>query len=92
MGPLDAFIHLLSFFAPALAVGGLVALSSRPWQSGQSQTSSLWRQFAMNSIVGGLVLVAGLVYWGADGKMATYAALAVSIATCQWVSGRAWRP
>jgi hypothetical protein len=37
------------------------------------------------------VLVAGLAWWGVDGKMATYAALVVVIATSQWLFGRARR-
>jgi hypothetical protein len=36
-------------------------------------------------------LLAGLWYFGVDGKMATYAALVVAIAGCQWLSGRAWK-
>ena len=36
-------------------------------------------------------LAAGLWYFGVDGKMATYAALVVAIASCQWLSGRAWK-
>jgi hypothetical protein len=38
-----------------------------------------------------VVLAAGLWWFGHDGKMATYAALAVAVATSQWLAGRAWR-
>jgi hypothetical protein len=38
-----------------------------------------------------LVLGAGLWYFGVDGKMATYAGLAVAVASTQWVLCRAWR-
>ncbi len=91
MGVLDTFIHLLSFLAPALAVAGLVALAA-PLLSRQSKIGSWWAQTAINSVAGGLVLVAGLWYWGVDGKMATYSALALAVATCQWACGRSWRP
>ena len=37
------------------------------------------------------VLAAGLVLWGRDGKMLTYAALVVACATCQWVLVRGWK-
>jgi hypothetical protein len=30
-------------------------------------------------------------WWGVDGKMATYAALVLVIATCQWLFSGAWR-
>jgi len=91
MGPLDAFLHLLSFLAPALAVAALVALAGRFMLPRQSPSRSWWSQAAINSVVGALVLVAGLWYFGVDGKMATYAALVVAIASCQWVCGHAWR-
>ena len=38
-----------------------------------------------------LVLVAGLVFFGHDGKMLTYAAMVVVAATCQWVLLGAWK-
>jgi hypothetical protein len=88
MGPLDTLFHLLSFVAPALAVAVLVALAARfilptglAW----------WLHVAINSIAGVATLVAGLWYFGVDGKMATYAALVVAITGCQWLSGRAWK-
>jgi hypothetical protein len=52
---------------------------------------SWWLHVAINSIAGVAVLVAGLWYFGVDGKMATYAALVVAIAGCQWLSSRAWK-
>lgn len=90
MAPLDLFLHLIGFAAPAVAVGILVALGARlvvpapavrPW----------WAQAAINSGAGLLVLAVGLWYWGVDGKMATYAALVLAIAASQWVGGRTWR-
>jgi len=38
-----------------------------------------------------MVLVAGLVLFGNDGKMATYAALVLAAATCQWILGKNWK-
>ena len=91
MGPLDAFIHLLSFMAPAFAVALLVALASRLLVPMQPGARSWWVQAAINTIVGVMVLGAGLWFYGVDGKMATYAALTVAIATCQWLCARAWK-
>jgi hypothetical protein len=38
-----------------------------------------------------LVLLAGLWFFGRDGKMLTYAALVVASATVQWVMLGLWR-
>jgi small basic protein len=91
MGPLDLFLHLLSFMAPAVAVAVLVALAARLVMPRQSASRS-WRAHAVvNSAIGVLVLAAGLWHFGVDGKMATYAALVVAVASCQWFCNRAWR-
>ena len=91
MGPLDTLIHLLSFAAPALAVAVLVALAARVILPRQPQALPGGCSVAINSIAGVAVLVAGLWYFGVDGKMATYAALVVAIAGSQWLSSRAWK-
>lgn len=91
MGPLDTLNHLLNFFAPAAAMAVLVALGSRilRWKSGSNHAA--WAQFAIQLGVGSAVLLAGLVVLGRDGKMATYAALVVACATCQWCLGKSWK-
>jgi hypothetical protein len=91
MGPLDLLMHLLSFLFPAFAVGLAVALAGPLLVARQSGLRRWWAQAAINSVAGALVLVAGLAWWGVDGKMATYAALVVVIATSQWLFGRARR-
>ena len=91
MGPLDTFFHLLSFVAPALAVAFLVALAGRLLLPHGLSPLSWWLRAAINCIAGVLVLAAGLWYFGVDGKMMTYAALVLVIATAQWLSGRAWK-
>lgn len=90
MGPSDVFFHLIGFAAPAVAVAVLVALGARMVLPGPATTRPLWLQTAMNSTVGVLVLAAGLWHFGVDGKMATYAALVIAVASCQWVSSRGW--
>ena len=52
---------------------------------------SVWLRWAILFAVGVAVLAAGLVLWGRDGKMLTYAALVVACATCQWVLVRGWK-
>lgn len=92
MSPLDLAKHLLSFAAPAFAVALLLALGARlvlPKAKGGG--GSWWTSLAINFVAGVGVLVAGLWVFGRDGKMATYAALVVVMATLQWIMGRGWR-
>jgi hypothetical protein len=91
MGPLDTLFHLLSFAAPALATGFGVALAARLFFAQQLAGRSLWGFVAINSIAGLIALLGGLLYFGVDGKMFTYAALVVCAATSQWLAGRAWK-
>ena len=91
MTPLDLFYHLLSFLAPAAAVAAGVALVSPLLTPKHAPNGAWWSQVAINFVAGAVVLAGGLWRWGADGKMATYAALVVVIATLQWVCGRSWR-
>jgi hypothetical protein len=83
--------HLLSFIAPALVVAVLVALAARLVLPPTARPRSWWLAVALNTLAGTLVLAAGLWFFGRDGKMATYAALVVAVATMQWLGGRAWR-
>lgn len=91
MGPLDIATHLLSFAAPALAVALVVTLAARLVLPRSGAPRRWWLPFAVNLGVGVAVLGAGLWWYGRDGKMLTYAALVVAVATAQWVMGRAWR-
>jgi hypothetical protein len=91
MGPLDLFFHVGAFVAPALAVAALVAAAARILMPRHPDGRSWWANTAINTIVGVVVSAAGLWYFGVDGKMATYAALVVAVASAQWASGRAWR-
>lgn len=87
MGLFDALNHLFNFLLPALAVAVLLALllqlpffkrlvtrPAKPW----------YRPVARNTLVGGVVLTAGLLWFGNDGKMATYLVLIASVALSQW--------
>lgn len=90
MGPSDLFFHLIGFAAPGVAVAVLVALVARVFLPGRASARPLWLQSAINSIAGVLVLAAGLWHFGVDGKMATYAALVIAVASCQWFTSRGW--
>jgi len=87
MGPLDAVWHLLNFFAPAVGLGALCAAGAKlVWRRDLAGAS--WSRLALWS--GGasaLVLVAGLVIFGRDGRMATYGGLVVASAAALWWAG-----
>ena len=91
MGPLDIANHLLNFVAPAAAVALVLVLSSRLVGSRSASAMSVWLRGAILFAVGVAVLAAGLVLWGRDGKMATYAALVLACATSHGLGQRIWR-
>ena len=86
MDLLDAVWHLLNFIAPAVAVALLAAsLAKLLWRGELAAVS--WRSLVLwASLAGLLTLIAGLVLFGRDGKMATYGGLvAASAVTLWWV-------
>jgi hypothetical protein len=91
MGPLQTAIHLLSFLAPAFFMALGLALIA-PWLLPAGRRGrALWWSLGLNFMAGATVLMAGLWYFGHDGKMATYAALVLVMASVQWLVGRGWR-
>ncbi|OYT89596.1 MAG: hypothetical protein CFE46_04125 [Burkholderiales bacterium PBB6] len=87
MGPLDVLWHLLNFFAPAVGVAVLAAsLSKLVWRRGLRTVP--WRTLVVwASAAGAVVLVAGLVLFGRDGRMLTYLALVGATALALWWKG-----
>ena len=93
MGPYEQVIHLLGFIAPAFALAVLCAVAARfvgrgwlpkaPW--------GLLTQSLVSGASGTAVLLAGLWFFGVDGKMATYGALVLMCASVQWLMCRGWR-
>jgi hypothetical protein len=87
--------HLLNFIAPAACVALLLVLLSRLsfglFKSKQPLAQAWWAQAAIIFIVGVATLTAGLMVFGRDGKMMTYAALVLGAAVCQWILIRGWR-
>ena len=74
MGVLDIVNHLLNFLAPAVAVAVLTVVFSRIFMKKMAGVPVFWMQFAINIVASACVLLAGLWFFGRDGKMATYAA------------------
>jgi hypothetical protein len=85
--PTDAFWHFADFFAPAIVVGGLSALVSRWVWRRDLGDRSLWRLWAAASGAGAVALLAGLIVFQRDGKMATYAGMVLACALALWWAG-----
>ena len=87
--------HLLNFVAPAAGVALIFVLLSRVFRrflaSKQPLAQSIYARTATLFVVNLLVLTAGLIVFGNDGKMLTYAAMVGASALCQWVMWRGWR-
>ncbi len=78
--------HLLAFAAPALGVALVLCLGL--WLR-RSARLGRGAQFALLAGGGVLVLLAGLIAFGRDGRMATYAALVlVQGSLAWWLRGR----
>jgi hypothetical protein len=78
--------HLLGFLFPALAVGGVLWLALRTRRPARLGAGT---QAWMLAGAGVAVLVAGLLVFGRDGKMLTYAALVlVQGSVAWWLRGR----
>ena len=91
MNALAVADHLLSFLAPAFVVALLVLLLGR-WLLPRAGARPGWRaSLAINFVAGAAALAAGLWYFGRDGKMATYAAMVLAVATAEWLAARGWR-
>ena len=91
MPPLTLIDHLLNFVAPAFFVALTLAILTRWMFRRSAGAPGFWAQIAVNFIAGAAVLAAGLMYFGRDGKMSTYAALVVVCGTVQWFVAGGYR-
>ena len=96
--PMTAYLltdHILNFLVPAACAALLLVLLSRVFSRFLAPkvplAQSIYAQAAILLIVNALVLIIGLVVFGNDGKMLTYAAMVTCSALCQWVMWRGWR-
>jgi hypothetical protein len=87
MGPLDAVWHALNFFAPALGVAMLASAAAKLLWRRELAAVAWYRLALWPTLAGMLVLVAGLVAFGRDGKIVTYGALVVATALALWWAG-----
>lgn len=80
----NLLLHVLAFCAPAVALALLLTAFSA-LAGGRRCTVSLFvTDCALLALAGLAVLVAGLMLFGRDGKMATYAVLVVVTGLVQW--------
>lgn len=91
MSLLGLIDHLLNFLLPALVVGALVALLAPLLMQKVRPQRSWFKQALLNALVGAVALTGGLVFFGHDGKMATYAAMVLACASTQWLAAKGWR-
>jgi hypothetical protein len=87
VGPLDALWHLLNLIAPAVGTAAIAsALAKLLWR--RDLRGASWpRLFGCSATAGIAALLAGLVVFGADGRMVTYAAMSVACALALWAAG-----
>jgi hypothetical protein len=86
------FFHFVSLFAPAWVVAtiltpGVLRLRGvNGWRQGRRRALRVW---GVLGAIGSLVLLAGLLYFGRDGKMATYAVLVLAMGSAAaWLRRR----
>jgi hypothetical protein len=87
MGPVDAFWHLSNLFGPALGMALLApGLAKLLWR--RELKAARWPSLVVWTFGAcALVLLAGLLLTGRDGRMATYAALVLVSAGVLWWRG-----
>lgn len=87
MGPLAFLNHLVNLFVPALALAAAAAALARlVWRS-ELGASRWWRLAWPAALLNALVTLAGLAWFGVDGKMATYGAMVAATALTLWWRG-----
>ena len=92
MGFIGLLNHLLNFAWPALALAVVMPLVLHRTRLGRTATTGLIGQMGVLALVNLLVLLAGLLWFGRDGRMATYLTMAVACASTTWLLLKAWRP
>lgn len=83
MTPLAFLGHIAGFIAPALFMALVLWTAPRFRRSGRAAQGAGLEAF-MLVVAGVVVLLAGLVFFGRDGKMASYATLVFVQGTLAW--------
>jgi hypothetical protein len=91
MGFIDFLNHVLNFLAPAAWLAIVMTWAPRVFKKNRVTSPSLRAIVAINFIVSLAALLLGLVFFGRDGKMASYSGMVLMCATSQWLMLRAWK-
>lgn len=87
LDPLQLLWHIGGFFAPAVGTGVVAAVLAKVlWR--RELRSVAWRRLAGVAVAAcAVVLVAGLVLTGRDGRVVTYALMAAACGLALWWVG-----
>jgi len=91
MGFFALLNHAINFVAPAAWLALLMPLLSRIFMKKRPVAHTFAAQVAIHFAVGVVTLLIGLALFGRDGKMFTYLAVVLLMATSQWVMLKGWR-
>lgn len=84
MDAADAFWHLTNYLAPPVVMGAFAAvLAKLLWRREIGRGSAL-RLWGWASAASAVASIGGLVVFGQDGRMATYAAMVLACALALW--------
>ncbi len=87
MSPLDALSHLLGLFLPAWMTGALAAGATKLLWRADLRGVRWWRLTLWSGLAGSLALLSGLVAFGRDGRMLSYALMVAASAVSLWWAG-----
>jgi Flp pilus assembly protein TadB len=87
VGSIDLLWHVLNFFAPAVGMGAIAPLLAKLlWRRDLAGVN--WKRLTgWATAWSAAALVAGLVVFGHDGKMATYGAMVLACTLTLWWVG-----
>ena len=88
VGLFDVFFHLLNLIAPAVVVAGVLAFVGQKIIPPSPQAYATRTILLINALVGIAILILGMLVFGHDGKIATYALLIVVQAGVQVFLGQ----
>lgn len=87
VSPLDAFWHLVNFFAPAVFLALFTTSAAKLAWRRQLRGTPWRRMFAWALAPTIVASIVGLVLTGRDGKMITYLAMVIAAALGVWLAG-----
>ena len=87
MDEIGVFWHFLNFLAPAVGLGAIAAaLAKLLWR--RRLRVVRWHRLALWAAgASAVVLIIGLLAFGRDGRMATYAGMVIACALALWWAG-----